>query len=294
MNSQGLLRRMMDKHREWLIVGGSFFLFLLLGYIVILQKKYHQYEKMVNQYEQTKNNIANLKQLTALEKHQLMALQTTLKSYATLNPLDTVEIKSKTLDEVFNEMQQIFSSNAIQVDSYCTVSDKKHPFYIERTMSFVLQGTISHLIDAFNQMKTRHMLMSFDDFILSSVNSNISNHQVRFHLTMKSYQLLPLQLKTSALWPIENVAAIHPSHADRSLDSFSLDCLYFVGLLSQAQTIWALIKKPDGSISFVTKGDLIGQEHAMVTDITEQLIRIQENAINNPQSVKKIITLYLK
>ena len=60
------------------------------------------------------------------------------------------------------------------------------------------------------------------------------------------------------------------------LESFSLETLKMVGVLSKQGGINALIKTPDNAIYHVKKGNYIGQNFGLVTQITDTEVTLRE------------------
>lgn len=67
-----------------------------------------------------------------------------------------------------------------------------------------------------------------------------------------------------------------PTRAKEALEDYPLDSLSYVGTLGQAQSNWALIRDPDGTIHRVSTGNYLGQNHGEIIAITPQEIRLRE------------------
>jgi len=67
------------------------------------------------------------------------------------------------------------------------------------------------------------------------------------------------------------------------LEDYPLDALRMVGTLSRGNQSWAIIQAPDGIVYRVKNGDHMGQNFGMVTDITEENVKLVE-LIQNPLS----------
>lgn len=270
----------------WKGIGLGCVLFLSIGYVVFLKP-------ICNQYQAITRHIAFLKQDLKFKNNQLIALQRALASYRLLDQSSVRRIKPLMLDEILNNVINICGITGVDMDSYRLLAEKKHLFYLERSMSFVLQATIPQLLALFTQIKLRKLPVSFHDFVVFPLDLNPMNKKVVLRLHMKSYQFASSQQSLQSMAVLKHKLFTHPL-GNHSLAHVSLDCLYFVGMLRQDKTVWALIKKPDGSIARVLPGDFIGQEHAKIILITEKLVRIQENAADNDRAIQKIMTLHLK
>jgi type IV pilus assembly protein PilP len=60
------------------------------------------------------------------------------------------------------------------------------------------------------------------------------------------------------------------------LESFSLETLKMVGVLSRKGVIHAVIKTPDNAIYHVRKGNYVGQNFGLVTQISESEVTLRE------------------
>lgn len=67
------------------------------------------------------------------------------------------------------------------------------------------------------------------------------------------------------------------------MEDYPLDALRMVGTLSRGNQSWAIIQAPDGIVYRVKNGDHMGQNFGMVTDITEENVKLVE-LIQNPLS----------
>jgi type IV pilus assembly protein PilP len=60
------------------------------------------------------------------------------------------------------------------------------------------------------------------------------------------------------------------------LEAFSLETLKMVGVLSQKGVIQAVIKTPDNSIYHVRKGNYVGQNFGLITQISDSEVVLRE------------------
>jgi type IV pilus assembly protein PilP len=60
------------------------------------------------------------------------------------------------------------------------------------------------------------------------------------------------------------------------LESFSLENLKYVGVLSQKKTVYALIKTPDNTINQVRVGNYVGTNYGLITAINDNEITVKE------------------
>jgi type IV pilus assembly protein PilP len=60
------------------------------------------------------------------------------------------------------------------------------------------------------------------------------------------------------------------------LEAFSLETLKMVGVLSQKGAIQAVIKTPDNSIYHVRKGNYVGQNFGLITQISDSEVVLRE------------------
>jgi len=61
------------------------------------------------------------------------------------------------------------------------------------------------------------------------------------------------------------------------LESFALETLKMVGMLSQGGKIHAVIKTPDNTIYHVKPGNYLGQNFGLITKITDSEVTLREN-----------------
>ncbi|WP_324780051.1 pilus assembly protein PilP [Thiobacillus sedimenti] len=66
------------------------------------------------------------------------------------------------------------------------------------------------------------------------------------------------------------------SRPKEPLEAFSLETLKMVGVLSQKGVIQAVIKTPDNAIYHVKKGNYMGQNFGLVTQITDSEVTLRE------------------
>lgn len=67
-----------------------------------------------------------------------------------------------------------------------------------------------------------------------------------------------------------------PDGIKATLAVFSLDALTMVGSLEQADSVWAIIAAPDGSVHKVKAGDCIGQNFSRVDEVSSTQITLVE------------------
>jgi len=60
------------------------------------------------------------------------------------------------------------------------------------------------------------------------------------------------------------------------LESFEFSSLSMVGTVKKSGVLWGLVKDPDGAIERVKKGNYLGKNHGLITDLSEQKIDVVE------------------
>ncbi len=60
------------------------------------------------------------------------------------------------------------------------------------------------------------------------------------------------------------------------LEQFPLDALTMVGTLSRAETAWAIIRAPDGTVHRIAEGNYLGQNFGQVKKVNEEKLDITE------------------
>lgn len=73
-----------------------------------------------------------------------------------------------------------------------------------------------------------------------------------------------------------NIPEIEEDRPREYLENFPLDSLDMVGTLEQANTLWALIKTPDGTIQRVTLENYMGQNNGKIIRITSTRLTLKE------------------
>jgi len=75
------------------------------------------------------------------------------------------------------------------------------------------------------------------------------------------------------------------------LEGFPLDGLSMVGTVNKENTLWALIKTPDGGVQSIKKGNYLGQNYGKVLNISEAKMEIKEIVPNGNGGYKERETM---
>lgn len=67
-----------------------------------------------------------------------------------------------------------------------------------------------------------------------------------------------------------------PHRNREELENFALDSLRMMGTLEQDESIWGIVKTPDGSIHRVQTGNYLGRNHGKIIHISEEKIELTE------------------
>lgn len=67
-----------------------------------------------------------------------------------------------------------------------------------------------------------------------------------------------------------------PNRNKEELEAFPLDSLRMVGTLEQGETVWGIIKDPQGVVHRVQVGNYMGQNYGKIMDIQEDRIELLE------------------
>lgn len=67
-----------------------------------------------------------------------------------------------------------------------------------------------------------------------------------------------------------------PNRNKEELEGYALDSLRMMGTLEQDETIWGIIRTPDGAIHRVQSGNYMGRNHGKITHISEEKIELTE------------------
>lgn len=72
-----------------------------------------------------------------------------------------------------------------------------------------------------------------------------------------------------------------PNRNREELESYSLDSLRMMGTLEQDETVWGIIRTPDGAIHRVQSGNYMGRNHGKITHVSEEKIELTEIVADN-------------
>ena len=67
-----------------------------------------------------------------------------------------------------------------------------------------------------------------------------------------------------------------PNRNREELEGYALDSLRMMGTLEQDETIWGIVRTPDGAIHRVQSGNYMGRNHGKITHISEEKIELTE------------------
>lgn len=79
---------------------------------------------------------------------------------------------------------------------------------------------------------------------------------------------------------VNNGIEIDTTRVPEFLEGFPLDSLLMVGTVTKDNTLWALIKIPDGAVQSVKPGNYIGQNYGQIMSITDSKISMRETVSN--------------
>ncbi len=67
-----------------------------------------------------------------------------------------------------------------------------------------------------------------------------------------------------------------PNRNKEELEGYALDSLRMMGTLEQDETVWGIIRTPDGAIHRVQSGNYMGRNHGKITHVSEEKIELTE------------------
>ncbi len=67
-----------------------------------------------------------------------------------------------------------------------------------------------------------------------------------------------------------------PNRNKEELEGYALDSLRMMGTLEQDETVWGIVRTPDGAIHRVQSGNYMGRNHGKITHISEEKIELTE------------------
>ena len=86
---------------------------------------------------------------------------------------------------------------------------------------------------------------------------------------------------------VDNGVRLDVNRVKEFLEGFPLDGLSMVGTVNKENTLWALIKTPDGGVQSIKKDNFLGQNYGRVLSISETKIDIQEVVPNGNGGYKE-------
>ncbi len=86
---------------------------------------------------------------------------------------------------------------------------------------------------------------------------------------------------------VDNGIEIDTTRVPEFLEGFPLDSLKMVGTVSKDDTLWALIRIPDGAVQSVKSGNYIGQNYGKITSITDINMSMMEIISNGLTGYKE-------
>lgn len=98
-------------------------------------------------------------------------------------------------------------------------------------------------------------------------------------------------LAPSAVPVIDNGIKIDTSRVPEFLEGFPLDSLKMVGTVNKDDTLWALVKIPDGAVQSVKQGNYLGQNFGKVISINESQLALKETVSNGLGGYKERETI---
>jgi len=79
---------------------------------------------------------------------------------------------------------------------------------------------------------------------------------------------------------IDNGIEIDTTRVPEFLEGFPLDSLRMVGTVEKDNTLWALIRIPDGAVQSVKPGNYMGQNYGKIVSISDAKLEMKETVSN--------------
>lgn len=86
---------------------------------------------------------------------------------------------------------------------------------------------------------------------------------------------------------IDSGIDIDTTRVPEFLEGFPLDSLKMVGTVEKDNTLWALVKIPDGAVQSVKAGNYMGQNYGEIVSITDATMVMKETVSNGLGGYKK-------
>lgn len=79
---------------------------------------------------------------------------------------------------------------------------------------------------------------------------------------------------------VDNGISIDVTRVPEFLESFPLDSLKMVGTVEKDNTLWALVRIPDGAVQTVKPGNYLGQNYGKIVSISDVKMDMSETVSN--------------
>ena len=86
---------------------------------------------------------------------------------------------------------------------------------------------------------------------------------------------------------IDNGISIDTTRVPEFLEGFPLDSLRMVGTVEKDNTLWALVRIPEGAVQTVKSGNYLGQNYGKVVSISDVKMNMLETVSNGLGGFKK-------
>ncbi len=101
------------------------------------------------------------------------------------------------------------------------------------------------------------------------------------------FDIAMLAPETDTKQIIDSGIDIDTTRVPEFLEGFPLDSLKMVGTVEKDNTLWALVKIPDGAVQSVKTGNYMGQNYGEIVSITDATMIMKETVPNGLGGYKK-------
>lgn len=92
--------------------------------------------------------------------------------------------------------------------------------------------------------------------------------------------------KPSPFQLLKKKAASKKHYPNAILQDHTVQSLKLIGILSKGNKIWAMITTPEGKMYKITVGTRVGNNYALVTQITQNNVKFREDSASSSESSK--------
>jgi len=187
------------------------------------------------------------------------------------------------MPRLLDEISKMGRATGLMVELFLPKKEVLHDFYRELPIQMVMVGTFPQLILFESKITQMNSLMIGRDFgVENRSESNIKNRplsndaKLRMTMTLSVYpELKPNRAFRYPQNKYQRSPFTPQLKSKESPERFSQKTLKLVGILQQGNTLWGLLRLPNGVVIHVRSGDEFGQPLIKVKEITERSMEVE-------------------